>query len=146
MNTYFGPTFGPDYTGRPARMPSTEQLIWLRWRDDALRGASKLWFDVGLGPGLTVPEDADPNIRKMWIRNTQRRADVIIEYNTHVLIVEVRHFASPNVVGRLLTYRRLWIEDDPIPGKRVDLMVVTNFHDNDTDILCGDLGIRYLVI
>lgn len=146
MNTDLGTAYGKDYTGLPAHMPDTEIKIWTRWKERALENSLRVWFDVGLGPGAPIPENTDPNIAKMWKRNTQRRADVIIEYPTSVAIVEIRYNANPNVVGRLLTYRRLWLADNPIPDKPVELLVVTDILDQDTLDTCEETGVNYLVI
>lgn len=137
--------FGPDFDGVPARLAREELEIWERWWPLVREGTINLWFDVGLGPGKPVPKGVSAEMAFMWLRNTQKRADVILEKEDSVWIVEIRFAAQSSALGRLRTYKRLW-DLDPLVRKPVRLLLVTNFLDEDVKGTADELGIDYQVV
>lgn len=119
--------------------------IWQRYRDTATRDALWVFYDVGLGSGKPYEGPEDENLRLMWLMNTQKRADVIIQRRNHIDIIELRHAATANAVGRLLQYRMLYLRD-PVLGKPVVMTLVTNLEDPELRDLCKQYSIRYIVV
>jgi hypothetical protein len=117
------------------------EIYWPRIRP----GALWLYFDVGLGLPDELPLSDDPAQLVGWIRNTQKRADVVIERARDVLLVELRHAAQMNAVGRLLGYKKLLEQDNPF-GKIVIPVLVTDRHDSEVRDLAADLDIVYIVV
>lgn len=145
MPTDLGPEFPPTFTGRPTRSSNEDYAIWQRYWPAVRPGTLRLWFDVGLGLGSPVPEAATAAERRMWVKNTQKRADVLIEREKELWLIELRDEAQASAVGRLFLYRDLWHEDPQVP-KPLQLVLVTNREDRDVRKLSEKNGISYLVV
>lgn len=118
--------------------------IWKRWQPTIQADTIALYFDVGLGLPDTLPQSDDSAQLSGWIRNTQKRADVIIERQKDVWLVELRFNAQSSAVGRLLTYQQLLIDDNPFSLTIVPYLV-TNKFDSEVRRVAEALGITYLV-
>ena len=103
-----------------------------------------VYFDVGLGNGNITPVNEPPEYVRMWKFNTQRRADALLVRGNELWLTEIRFAANPNAIGRLLAYRYLWEKDPVLPGK-LQLVLVTNIHDEVTGELAEKSGIQYEV-
>lgn len=145
MPTILGKKYKPDWMGMPPRMSKEDYEIWQRYRGEALKDALWVFYDVGLGEGSPVEGEADETMRRMWLMNTQKRADVIIQYKTHVEIVELRYSASANGVGRLLMYEMLYMRA-PVLGLPVKMTLVTDRKDQEVSDLCKRYNIKYVVV
>ena len=144
MPTILGPRFDPTFMGLPPRMSAQDYEIWIKFRPRYTGGALGLYFDVGLGEGFPTPDEVDPAIVKMWLKNTQKRADLIMETKEHIKIIEFRSHATATSLGRLLMYGMLW-ERDPIIKKPIGLYLCTNSFDQEVKDLADELGILYEV-
>lgn len=123
---------------------SPEDLeIWRRWWPSVERGAIALYFDIGLGLPDELPETEDSAALAGWIRNTQKRADVIIERADEVWLVELRFNAQSSAIGRLLTYQQLLIDDNPFK-KPIRPYLVTNKFDSEVRRIAEALGLQYV--
>ena len=69
-------------------------------------GALAVWFDVGLGLPASLPATQQAGQLLGWIRNNQKRADVLIEREEVVWLVELRFAAQPSASGGLKPMRR----------------------------------------
>lgn len=138
-----GTRWPPDLVRKPPHMSQEDYGLWKRWYPTVRAGVLALYFDVGLGEGVPLPQlqDEPENYKRMWIRNTQRRADALLVRSGLIWLVELRYLASPNAVGRLLTYLHLWRQDPPLPGA-IDLHLVTNHHDADLIYLTEQFNIK----
>ncbi|HEV8719960.1 MAG TPA: hypothetical protein VGW77_04890 [Candidatus Binatia bacterium] len=134
MPTTLGPKYGPDYTGYPPRMSQEDFLIWQRWWPAHKSAVIALYFDVGLGLPDFLPTTDDAAQLLGWIRNTQKRADVITERDTDVLLIEFRFNAQLNAIGRLQGYQLLLEDDNPFKKPIIPLLV-TNRHDSEVERL-----------
>ena len=143
MPTELGTRWPTDVSRRPTRMSPEDYLIWQRWWPTKKHLAKAVYFDVYLGTGIEL-EDMPENYRRMWTRNTQKRADVIIDAQDGIWIVELRTEANSNALGRLQMYNKLWADDPGLPG-RVSLYLITNNRDPDLTVLTRQLGIIYEV-
>lgn len=145
MPTILGREYPPKVQVFPPHMASEDLPIYTRWAIDGLKGALRQFFDVGLGLGADpIPGISQP-IRNMWEKVTQKRADAVIEYENHVKLIEFRHMATANAIGRVLTYHALWKDDRVIP-KAVELYLVTNHGDRDVERMCKLFDITYMVV
>lgn len=145
MPTILGPRFGADFTGFPARMSREDYEIWQRWWPTVRGDLVGLYFDVGLGLADDLPESDDADQLYGWIRNTQKRADVVLERREQVWLVELRFGASLNAVGRLQGYRLLLQQDNPF-RKAILPYLVTNRLDSDVKATAEALGQVYVVV
>lgn len=145
MALYLGPEFPPTWSGRPPRMSDEDYRIWLRWWPTVQQFALRMWFDVGLGTVDSIPPGTSAELTFMWERNNQKRADAIIEGLTDILLVELRHAASLNAIGRLLGYLDLLQADNPWT-KPIVALLVTDREDRDVRATATARGIRYAVV
>lgn len=145
MSTVLGPRFDHSFTGRPAHMSPEDRQIWERWWPTIRHQIKDLYFDVRVGKGKEAPLGEPENFRKMWTDLTQKRIDVVLTRPGEVWLVEIRFAASPNAIGRLLTYHMLWQDDPALPGK-VELYIVTNIHDEEVARASALAGITYIVV
>jgi hypothetical protein len=143
--TELGPAYPADYTGLPTRMSGEDLLIWRRFQPRYQQQWLRLFFDVRLGEGRNNVTTDDDRMRDFWLRNTQKRADVIAETAESLWLIELRNAAQLNAVGRLLGYLQLWAQDPPI-AKPVQAYLVTNSRDPDVEQLSRSQGIAYLVL
>lgn len=123
-------------------MSAEDEIIWNSWKQTNLTDEMDLYFDVGLGDGIQPPAGIDPDIAEGWIRNTQKRADLIVYTGSDWWIVEFRYNATANAVGRLLLYEMLFIEDLP-KDQPITLILATNRYDKDIKKLCDKYRIQY---
>lgn len=145
MPTSLETRFPPSYTGHPARMSQEDFPIWERWYPKIKPSAIALYFDVGLGLPDQLPETEDAAQLLGWIRNTQKRADAIIERDFDVLLVELRFNAQVNAIGRLECYRLLLNDDNPF-NKPIVPVLATNKADSDVKRLAELNHIVYEVV
>jgi hypothetical protein len=145
MPTILGQSFQPSWGGRPARMSPEDFDIWARWWPKARGDARELYFDVGLGLAdeLPVSEDADQLIG--WIRNTQKRADVLVVRPSSVDVVELRFNANLNAVGRLEGYTVLLGDDNPF-RLQIRGVLVTNRADSEVARMALRKGFLFEVV
>ena len=126
-------------------MSKEDFKIWQRWRPFALRNAIAVYYDVGLGDGKPVPQSVSPNLRKMWLKVNQKRADIIIEYHNKILLVELRFNAQLDTIGRVIGYGLLW-EKNPVIKKPINYIIVTNLLDLDVKEAAETIGIDYKIV
>jgi len=143
MPTTLGDRFIPTWGGYPPHMSSEDLNLWKKYKYKILSEAIAMYFDVGLGGQTEVPEDTTPEMATMWLRNTQKRADVILETIDRWVIIELRENATSAAAGRLLQYRELWKQDPP-DDKPVILRLVSSSYDMDLNGLCQTLKIEYI--
>lgn len=145
MPVILGPKFGPGFNGKPARMSEEDYAIWQRWWPNVSRETLAVYFDVGVGQGRAPVSGGSPGEIFMWLRNNQKRIDVIIERLREVWIVELRFAAQSSAIGRLKMYELLWDQEAPI-GKQTQLVLVTDSEDPDVRQTAKSLGITYIVV
>jgi hypothetical protein len=126
-------------------MSSEDFPIWSRWWPTIKQSARTLYFDVGLGLPDELPQSDDAAQLLGWIRNTQKRADVIIEREQDVLLVELRFNAQLNAIGRLEGYQLLLQDDNPF-HKPIIPILVTNKRDSEVARLAENNRITYEVV
>lgn len=145
MNTTLGARFTPTWQGKPPHMSPEDLGIWLRWRATLYPHAQALYFDVGVGSPPTPAGWVSPKLQLGWLRLNQRRIDVVADLGDSALIIELRHDATPNAVGRLLAYQQLWGDDDPL-GVPAELVLITDLERPDMRRLCFSNHIQYQVV
>lgn len=144
MSTFLGDVFPPIIGRRPPRVSEPETSIYQRWSKNLPAGVVRSYFDVGLGDGNPAPVGTAKNIRRMWLRNTQKRADVVLEFLDKVAIVELRSIAQSNAIGRLQLYKMLYLRD-PVIGTNVEIWLVTDLFIQEVDDLAKLVGVKYII-
>jgi hypothetical protein len=126
-------------------MSPEDLAIWQRYFPLIRDEITSMYFDVYLGNGLVAPADAPPNYRRMWLKNTQKRADVIVTVGAEVWLIELRYAASSSAIGRLLMYKQLYLLD-PVLGQNLRLILVTDQYDQDVELAANAASITYLIV
>lgn len=145
MPTILGVRFPPDFTGHPPRMSAEDYPIWKRYYPTIRESARALYFDVGLGLPDELPKSDDAAQLLGWIRNTQKRADVIVEREADVLLIELRFNAQLNALGRLRGYKLLLEDDNPFKRPIIPILV-TNKPDSEVGRLAELDRVVYEII
>lgn len=70
-------------------------------------------FNVGLGPGITLPPGTPAYVQKSATEGTKPRADMILYRGETATIVEVKGRIYSAVMGQLLTYWHMLRADNP---------------------------------
>jgi len=137
--------YPPTWAGSPPHMSKEDLVLWRKYRLTAIQKAVRLYFDVGLGGQTEVPPGTAPEMALMWLRNTQKRIDVLIEEEKKWVIIELRERAGASAIGRLLQYFDLWKQDPP-DDRIVELRLVTDFEDRDARGLAERMGITFVLV
>lgn len=145
MPTTLGPRFLPTWRGYPQHMSQDDYPLWQKYKDQALKDAVAVYYDVGLGGQTEVPQGVTPEMALMWLRNTQKRADVVIEKTDKWEIIELRSQATSAALGRLLVYRDLWRKDPP-DSKPVTVLLVTDRFDKDMVETAKAVNVEYVTV
>lgn len=145
MPTVLGTSFSKTWEGIPPHMSTEDLIIWKDYKSQAIKNSINIYFDVGIGGETRVPPGTTPEMALMWLRNTQKRIDVLIEEETRWIIIELRARAQASAVGRLLQYFDLF-KDDPPNNKPIFLRLITNNEDRDTKRLAEKMGIDFVVV
>jgi len=126
-------------------MAGEDYELWKRWKPNAIKDAIALYYDVGVGGITDVPEDTTPEMARMWLYNTQKRIDVLIETEKEWKIVELRARASSAALGRIMMYKKLW-NDDPPDKRPIKLIIVSDTRDPDVLSTAELMGIEFITV
>ncbi len=94
----------------PALVPG-EIVIFRAWLRLHEKEYDRFDFNVRIGKGEDPGPTAEPNLRAMWIHNTQLRVDAVGYIGPDPTIIEVKDDAGTAAIGQLLTYKRVWIDE-----------------------------------
>jgi hypothetical protein len=145
MPTDLGRPYRIDWRGDPPHLLHEDSIVWYRFLDKWGFQFLHLYYDVLLGgPWLTQEEKKDP-LKWMWRVNISKRADVIAELANEVWFIEVDADPGLRVLGQLLAYRSLWLEDPKIL-KPERLVLVSQRIDEDLFSALGRHGVSIFVI
>ncbi len=70
-------------------------------------------FSVRVGQGMTPDPNHLPGIQYNTTFSTQKRIDIVAKNGRQATLFEVKFRANPSALGQLVTYRHLWMEDNP---------------------------------
>lgn len=135
----------PNYRRQPRRMSTEDTAIWDKFRRNDPTPWTKFYFDTGIGDGKPAGDNATPEQRAFWLKETQKRIDVLGIAPTFQAIIELRNNAQPNALGRLLVYKALYLQD-PISHLPLQLWLVTNTPDPELQLIAEPHGVRYFVV
>jgi hypothetical protein len=102
-------------------------------------------FTVRVGQGSAPNPDHLPGVQRQTVLNSQMRIDVLAWQGPQPFIFEVKERANHHAIGQLLTYRQLWMEDNP-DARAPQLAVIARTIEPDMERVYADNGITvYLV-
>lgn len=97
-------------------------------------------ISVRVGRGLTPDATHLPGVQANTIRGTQKRIDMMAWQGLQPFIFEVKVRVAPYALGQLLTYRHLWLEDNP-DALEPRLVVIARVGDPDTERVLEQNGV-----
>ena len=143
MPTQLGTRYDPIPLLRPPGLSFFDTRIWNVALDRLRPGLLGVYYNVRVGHGRKPSPDMTDEQKKIWWQLTTKRIDALLEYRDAVWIAEIRRRAQSSAIGRLLTYKTLYDDDNPL-NKRVNLMLITDDLDEDVQSLARQLHIGYI--
>jgi hypothetical protein len=126
-------------------MSTEDTTIWRKFQRTDRTKWQRFYFDVGVGDGKPTGDDVDDDSKAYWLKETQKRIDVLGIADTFQAIIELRNNAQPNALGRLLVYKQLYSRD-PLSTLPLQLWLVTNTPDPELRAIAEPMGVRYFVV
>ena len=123
MPTELGKTYSPTWRGRYPHMLRPDYPVWERFLDTYAGRILKLYHDVHVGVGGTVPGNVDEAMARMYRAVTAKRLDALIEFRDEVWLVEVSTGPGLRAVGQLASYFALYTEDPKILKPTVPMLI-----------------------
>jgi len=103
-------------------------------------------FDVPLkSRKALVVETAPEHLKKLWEYLTAKKIDMIVEYPSKIMIVEIKRILSAAAVGQLLLYKKMYTEQYK-PLKPIELWHIAMYPDWDVIDLLSELDIKWWVL
>ena len=102
-------------------------------------------FDVRVGGAVKIPPDSPVWLMANAKALSRKRIDVVMEDNKNIYVVELRVRAKANVLGDLIAYRFLYMNQFS-PNKPVVPILVTDSVEPDLLISLHELKLLYYVV
>lgn len=96
----------------PERSALESELLWYFLQAHGLE-YQRFSITVRVGQGAAANPDHLPGVQRQTLSNSQLRIDMMAWIGAQPFIFEVKHRANHYAVGQLLTYRHLWMEENP---------------------------------
>jgi hypothetical protein len=122
-----------------------DALVWDRYLGAHPIAKTRLFYDVRVGEGRPVGDEYPDNIRKMALDLSQRRIDVLIDFDDYWLIVEITTKASLKSIGQLAVYKHLFTIGNN-PQKAVKTLLVCSSIDPDLKSFADTYQMPYEVV
>lgn len=100
-----------------------EVIIFKKYYRVMSKNFINMIFDLHLGEGIKLEKEYDENIMRMAKTLSQKRVDVVIEYDKEIKIIELKKRAGLDTLGQLLGYEDLYIKEYK-PSKKVIKLLV----------------------
>lgn len=97
-------------------------------------------FSVRVGQGLTPDPTHLSGIQFNSAHSTKKRIDIVAWRGVQPVIFEVKFRANPAAIGQLVTYRQLWMEDNPNEPEP-ELACIARYSDPDSMRVFAAAGI-----
>jgi hypothetical protein len=96
-----------------------------------LREFDTVSFSVRIGAGIESDPTHLPGVQRNAIFSGQKRIDILAFRGTQPIIIEVKQRVTPATLGQILTYRHLYLEENP-DAPDPELVVAGRWSDDDT--------------
>lgn len=108
-----------------------ESVVIRAFLDAHGREYDRYEFSVRVGTGLAPDPNHLPGVQENTVFSSRKRIDIIVWQGDQPTIVEAKERITPAVLGQLLTYRHLLLEDRPGIKEPV-LTTIGRYSDDDT--------------
>ena len=132
---------------RPAyqHMMPLEVPIWERFLASVSLGLSRYEYDLHVGEGMPIPDDATEAEATQIAAITQKRIDAVGWGEGAIWLFEVKPRAGHSAAGSLLNYKRLFIQKYR-PALPIKLAVVAERLEWDVEDYYRELGIEVFLV
>lgn len=120
-------------------LPS-ERQIWRAFIQREGQDYKPFEYDVHVGKASALWKTGNPNYDRMADALLKKRIDAVSKKENVLHIFEVKPDAGLSAIGQLLSYEVLYRQEFKYEG-RIDLHLVTNLIDVDTENICNSKGI-----
>jgi len=132
----------PRYT----HMLRAEVRIWDAWlRTEEGKEYEPYQYDVHVGKASSLWKTGEPNWDRMADALMKKRIDAVSRKEGVVHIFEVKPDAGLGAIGQLLSYRILYRDEFDYEGN-IELHLVTNYTDIDTETVCREQNIKLHIV
>jgi len=116
--------FFPERTDR-------ESAIIRDWLLEHGHDYDRFSFSVRIGEGQTPGPDLEVGVARSVLFSSRKRIDVLAYQGNVPTIVEVKERVIPAALGQILTYRQLFVEENP-DAPEPHLLVIARYGDPET--------------
>lgn len=102
-------------------------------------------YDIHLGPGAELPDDAPDWVIRQSQAVSRDRVDVVGHRGDAIWIIEIKPRAGKGAIGQLIQYRRQYIEE-LAPARPVRMVIVCERVAPGVQATCDNLGIGIIVV
>lgn len=134
--------------GLRLRMPGMvprEIAIYVAWFVQHGSEFTAADYNVRVGTGFDPGPEHPQYARDSAIANTQKRVDAVLFKGDLPFIVEVKERATPYVIGQVMSYKILWMRDNPSQREPM-MLVVCSAIDDDTIYCLSKMNIEYQLV
>ncbi len=111
--------------GRFVHMSPLDKAIWAKWLLNGGDRFAPFEYDVRVGDGVEMPEDASETEIKLALALTTKRIDATSKFGGVSQIYEVKPRAGFSAIGQLVGYKTLYRAKFPTE-KRISMILVTD--------------------
>lgn len=104
----------------------------------------QIGFSVRCGQALKPDPTHLIGVQKSTIYSSRKRIDVVGVFGGQVTLVEAKARIEPSALGQILTYRKLWMQDNPGVGEP-RLVLIGRYSDTDTVDACTAHGVNVFI-
>jgi hypothetical protein len=128
----------------PERTPKEAAIIrdWLLRHVDEYDRYS---LSVRVGAGIAPDPTHDPGVQYSTVFSSKKRIDILAYQGRQPTIFEVKDRLIPAALGQLLTYRHLWMEENPDEPEPL-LGAIARTSDDDTNRVLQSNGVTIYLI
>jgi len=136
---------------KPIVMPSYPHMlaedtdVWSRYLAEPIVPVSEVWYDVHVGAGIRVGNNAGEIEKKVAAGVGRKRIDCICRIGGGFWVVEIKPFGSMLALGQVLGYTRLFILEYKPDGETWP-MIVCYEADQDLLALFDDAGVGVIEV
>jgi hypothetical protein len=126
-------------------MGQKDAAIWSRFLDKYPDAFDTVIYDVAIGEGNDVPDEAEEYMVKDWKILTKYKCDVVAYKDGVPTVIEIKPRAGLHSIGQIICYQLLYqeyIKEKPEPN----MMIVTDEMRKDMDWMCEEHGINLVIV
>ena len=101
-------------------------VLWNRFIEQHPNRFDYCDYDVHVGDGTKLPDDYEPNYKKMAKELSQFRIDAVGWKGNLPTIIEIKPRASTTAIGQIIVYRTLFKKDFP-QYPSINSMIITDW-------------------